>query len=120
MDTIKYTDPAYIMEQYNSLIHEHASKVYMEYAKSKAEYENLDRRKGAMLSAIMAKMNDGSNADRKMRAEASPEWLSYISGLNHAYLEYTKKQSVKKYLEDKIDWCRTMLANIREEVKRGI
>lgn len=119
----KYTpsveDLHHVQKEYEEIINKHAKKVYLDYAKARSDYEALDRRKSAMLASLM-KLEEGSNPERKMKAESSKEWVDFIEGLNQASRDYNHATATKQYLEDKIDMLRSFLSTEREKVKRWI
>lgn len=116
---MKYKNISDIESEYADLINKDFG-VRLAWAESKAAYESLHNKKTTFLAALMNEIDSRSATEKKIRAEADPTYAEFMEGLAVANKIFLQHQAKKEYLQDKIDFLRTLMANRREEAKRGI
>ncbi len=110
-----FKDLYIIEEQYKKILKE-SKDVREEWATAKSAYDSIHNKKGSYVSFLMSK-ETGSNAEKKMRAEATDEWTVFLDGLNEANKNYLQAQANKEFYIDRLEFARSLMTNRREEIK---
>ena len=79
-------------------------------AEAKVKYDNLEEQKKNILATYIINSEESSAAMKKVDAEASVEWITFIEGLNQARSDYILANSKLKGLYASVDINRTLLS----------